>query len=139
MTHPQAPQPWIPPDGTAAVPLAVHITAAFTGTSFTATTDPTDPAGVLAVSIDEDAAGGEGQQFLLVVTPAAATTVRVLRDGQEVARSTVSGSGTAMQVPRPTAGLVVEALDASGGTIANGRVAQQGAQRATETDTWNQE
>ncbi|MFE9192264.1 hypothetical protein ACFYL6_21930 [Micromonospora sp. NPDC007208] len=110
-----------------------------TGTSFTATADPTDPGGVLAVSIDDDAAGGKGQQFLLVVTPAAATTVRVLRDGQEVARSAVSGSGTAMQVPRPTAGLVVEALDASGRTIASGQVAQQGAQRTAETDTWNQE
>ncbi|MFE9916026.1 hypothetical protein ACFYPG_12805 [Micromonospora sp. NPDC005553] len=110
-----------------------------TGTSFTATADPTDPDSVLAVSIDDDDGGGEGQQFLLVVTPAAATTVRVLRDGQEVARSAVSGSGTAMQVPRPTAGLVVEALDASGGTIASGPVSKQGAQRTTETDTWNQE
>lgn len=109
------------------------------GTSFTATTDPTNPAGVLAVSIDDDAAGGEGQQVLLVVTPAAATTARVLRDGQEVARSAVSGSGTAMQVPRPTAGLVVEALDGSGRTIASGQVAKQGAQRTTETNTWNQD
>ncbi|MBQ0988832.1 hypothetical protein KBX08_01845 [Micromonospora sp. H61] len=110
-----------------------------TGTSFTATADPTDPGGVLAVSIDDDTGGSEGQQILLVVTPAAATTVRVLRDGQEVARSAVSGSGTAMQVPRPTAGLVVEALDASGGTIASGQVSKQGAQRTTETDTWNEE
>lgn len=110
-----------------------------TGTSFTATADPTDPAGVLAVSIDDDPGDSEGQQFLLVVTPAAATTVRVLRDGREVARSTVSGSGTAMQVPRPTAGLVVEALDASGGTVASGQVSKQGARRTTETNTWNQE
>ncbi|WP_430498674.1 hypothetical protein ACQRWP_26850 [Micromonospora trifolii] len=109
-----------------------------TGTSFTATADPTDPAGVLAVSIDDDTGGSEGQQLLLVVTPAAATTVRVLRDGQEVARSAVSGSGTAMQVPRPTAGLVVEALDVSGGTIASGQVSKQGSRRTTETDTWNE-
>ncbi|WP_328651810.1 hypothetical protein OG598_28405 [Micromonospora sp. NBC_00330] len=110
-----------------------------TGTSFTTTADPTDPAGVLAVSIDDDDGGSEGQQLLLVVTPAAATTVRVLRDGQEVAKSAVSGSGTTVQVPRPTAGLVVEALDASGGTIASGQVAKQGARRTTETDTWDQE
>ncbi|MEU8387458.1 hypothetical protein [Micromonospora sp. NPDC048842] len=110
-----------------------------TGTSFTATTDPTDPAGVLAVSIDDDDGGGEGQQTLLVVTPAAATTVRVLRDGQEVARSAVTGSGTGMQVPRPSAGLVVEALDAAGGTIASGQVSKQGAQGTPATNTWNQE
>ncbi|WP_433265054.1 hypothetical protein ACQPWR_31610 [Micromonospora vinacea] len=110
-----------------------------TGTSFTTTADPTDPASVLAVPIGVETGGSEGQQLLLVVTPAAATTARVLRDGQEVARSAVSGSGTAMQVPRPTAGLVVEALDASGRTIASGQVAKQGAQRTTETNTWNQE
>ncbi|WP_327042166.1 hypothetical protein OG400_05255 [Micromonospora ureilytica] len=110
-----------------------------TGTSFTTTADPTDPAGVLAVPIGVETGGSEGQQLLLVVTPAAATTVRVLRDGQEVARSAVSGSGTAMQVPRPTAGLVVEALDASGGTIASGQVAKQDAQGTPATDTWNQD
>ncbi|MGC4866640.1 hypothetical protein ACLQ3B_14550 [Micromonospora sp. DT53] len=110
-----------------------------TGTSFTATADPTDPAGVLAVPIGDDPGGSEGQQPLLVVTPAAATTVRVLRDGREVARSAVNGSGTAMQVPRPTAGLVVEALDASGATTASGRVAKRDDQGTTETYTWNQE
>ncbi|MCX5119942.1 hypothetical protein OG992_22430 [Micromonospora sp. NBC_00362] len=110
-----------------------------TGTSFTTTADPTDPAGVLAVPIGVETGGSEGQQLLLVVTPAAATAVRVLRDGQEVARSAVSGSGAAMRVPRPTAGLVVEALDASGATIASGQVSKQGSQRTIQTDTWNQE
>ncbi|WP_433314092.1 hypothetical protein ACQP0U_31225 [Micromonospora sp. CA-269861] len=110
-----------------------------TGASFTTMTDPTDPSGVLAVSVDDGAAGDEGQQVLLVVTPAAATTVRVLRDGQEVARSAANGSGTVMRVPRPTDGLVLEALDGSGRTIAGGQVAEQGAQRTPETDTWNQE
>ncbi|MEU1750780.1 hypothetical protein ACPXB5_11935 [Micromonospora arida] len=110
-----------------------------TGTSFTVTTDPTDPASVLAVPIDGDAVGSGDQQFLLVVTPAAATTVRVLRDGQEVARAPASGSGAALTVPRPTAGLVVKALDASGRTLASAQVSDEGARGTPETDAWNQE
>ncbi|RQW94412.1 hypothetical protein [Micromonospora inaquosa] len=108
-----------------------------TGTSFTVTTDPTDPASVLAVPIDGDAVGGEGQQFLLVVTPSAATTVRALLDGREVARAPASGSGAVLTVPRPTAGLVVQALDASGRTLASAQVSDEGAQGTPETDTWN--
>ncbi|MEU8160686.1 hypothetical protein [Micromonospora parva] len=110
-----------------------------TGTSFTVPTDPTDPASVLAVPIDGDAAGSGDQQFLLVVTPVAATTVRVLRDGQEVARAPASGSGAALTVPRPTAGLVVTALDGSGRTLASAQVSDEGAQGTPETDAWNQE
>ncbi len=110
-----------------------------TGTSFTVTTDPTDPASVLAVPIDGDAVGGEGQQFLLVVTPSAATTVRALQDGREVARAPASGSGAALTVPRPTAGIVVQALDASGRTLASAQVSDEGAQGTPETDAWNLE
>ncbi|MCG5470783.1 hypothetical protein LADH09A_004755 [Micromonospora sp. LAH09] len=119
-------QPW--PDG-----------AVSSGTPFAVTDDPSDPASVLAVPIGDDVAASEGQQPLLVVTPAAATTVRVLRDGQEVARAAVSGSGAAMTVPRPTTGLVVQALDASGRTLATGQVADQDAQRTPEMDAWNEE
>ncbi|MFD6678820.1 hypothetical protein [Micromonospora parva] len=110
-----------------------------TGTSFTVSTDPTDPASVLAVPINGAAVGGGDQQFLLVVTPAAATTVRVLRDGQEVARAPASGSGAALTVPRPTAGLVVTALDGSGRTLASAKVSDEGGQGTPETDAWNQD
>ncbi|MEU7848652.1 hypothetical protein AB0B69_14740 [Micromonospora parva] len=110
-----------------------------TGTSFTVSTDPTDPASLLAVPIDGDGGGGGDQQFLLVVTPAAATTVRVLRDGQEVARAPASGSGAALTVPRPTAGLVVTVLDASGRTLASAQVSDKGGQGTPEMDAWNQE
>ncbi|MBM7491406.1 hypothetical protein JOD64_002628 [Micromonospora luteifusca] len=112
--------------------------AVSTSTYFTVATDPTDPAGLLAVSLDGDAAGGEGPQALLVVAPAAATTVRV-RSAGRVAATAVSGSGALLTVPRPTAGLVVEALDASGGTLATGQVAKAGGLQTLKVDAWNQE
>ncbi|MGC5289036.1 hypothetical protein [Micromonospora sp. DT231] len=110
-----------------------------TGASFTVATDPTDPAGVLAVSIDSDIIGDEAPRALLVVTPAAATRVRVAQDGREVATAAVSGSGAVVPVPDSMTGLVVEALDASGRTLASGQVAGEGAQSIFETDTWNQD
>ncbi|MEU8182924.1 hypothetical protein AB0B85_05480 [Micromonospora sp. NPDC049044] len=109
-----------------------------TGASFTAATDPTDPASVLVVPIDGDVIGGEGQRSLLVVTPATATTVRVTQDGRSVTTA-VSGSGVVLTVPDALTGLVVEALDASGRTLASGQVASQGALMSPETDTWNQD
>ncbi|MEV1072101.1 hypothetical protein [Micromonospora parva] len=118
-------------------PLSDGVTSI--GTSFTVSTDPTDPAGLLAVPIDGDAAGAGDQQFVLVVTPATATTVRVLRDGQEVARAPASDSGAALTVPRPTAGLVVTALDGSGRTLASAQMSDEGGQGTPETDAWNQD
>ncbi|PYC71089.1 hypothetical protein C7C45_11760 [Micromonospora arborensis] len=110
-----------------------------TGASFVVTADPTDPAGVLAVSIDSDNIGDEGERTLLVVTPAAATRVRVAQDGREVATAAVSGAGAVVPVPHSMTGLVVEALDASGRTLASGQVAGDGAASTLETDTWNQD
>ncbi|MEH1165815.1 hypothetical protein V6V47_10555 [Micromonospora sp. CPCC 205539] len=111
-----------------------------TGLPFDVATDPTDTGALLAVPIDDDPTGSTSRRSLLVVTPAAATSVRVLRDGLAVANAPVSGSGAALTVPGPTTGLVVEALDASGGVVATGPVAAVGAQRAPhETDAWYQE
>ncbi|MEU7755708.1 hypothetical protein AB0B57_26870 [Micromonospora sp. NPDC049101] len=109
-----------------------------TSATFTVPTDPTDPASILVVSIGNDVGGGEGERSLLVVTPAAATQVRVVQDGR--ARTTaVSGCGVVLTVPHSVPGLVVEALDASGRTLATGQVAREGAPSTLETDTWNQD
>ncbi|MEU4470707.1 hypothetical protein [Micromonospora sp. NPDC023888] len=110
-----------------------------TGASFAVAADPTDPQGVLAVSIDNDLVGEGALRSLLVVTPAAATQVRVAQDGHEVATAAVSGSGAVVRVPPAVTGLVVEALDASGRTLATGQVATEGAPSTLETDTWNQD
>jgi hypothetical protein len=110
-----------------------------TGASFSVAADPTDPAGVLAVSIDNDIIGEGALRSLLVVTPAAATRVRVTQDGREVATAAVSGSGAVVRVPPAVTGLVVEALDASGRTLATGQVAGEGSPSTLETDTWNQD
>ncbi|MET8042140.1 hypothetical protein ABZU25_14930 [Micromonospora sp. NPDC005215] len=110
-----------------------------TGASFTVAADPTDPASVLAVSIDNDIIGVEGRRSLLVVTPAAATQVRVTHDGRYVATAAVSDSGAVLPVPHSMTDLVVEALDASGRTLATGQVATDGAPSTLETDTWNQD
>ncbi|MEW2147472.1 hypothetical protein AB0869_32130 [Micromonospora vinacea] len=110
-----------------------------TGTSFAVAADPTDPASVLAVSIDNDIIGVEGRRFLLVVTPTAATQVRVTHDGRDVATAAVTDSGAVLPVPHSMTDLVVEALDASGRTLASGQVAREGAPSTLETDTWNQD
>ncbi|MEU8328437.1 hypothetical protein [Micromonospora sp. NPDC048839] len=110
-----------------------------TGTSFSVAADPTDPAGVLAVSIDNGVIGEGAQRSLLVVTPAAATQVRVAQNGREVATAAVSGSGAVVRVPPAMTDLVVEALDASGRTLATGEVATDGAPSTLETDTWNED
>ncbi|MFG1869991.1 hypothetical protein [Micromonospora arborensis] len=110
-----------------------------TGASFTVPTDPTDPASVLAVAIASDTFASGDQRSLLVVTPAAATAVRVTQDGREVARASVSGCAAVLTVPDTMTSLVVEALDASGRTLASGQVAKGGVQVTPETDTWNQE
>ncbi|MEU7585867.1 hypothetical protein AB0A95_06160 [Micromonospora sp. NPDC049230] len=109
-----------------------------TSDTFTVPTDPTDPASILVVPIGNDVGGDEGERSLLVVTPAAATQVRVVQDGR--ARTTaVSGCGVVLTVPHSLTGLVVEALDASGRTLATGQVAREGPPSTLETDTWNQD
>ncbi|MFI6784017.1 hypothetical protein [Micromonospora sp. NPDC050276] len=113
--------------------------AVSTGASFTVMTDPTDPGSLLAVQVDDDAVNEEGRQSVLVVTPTAATSVRALRDGQEIARADVVGSGAMLTVPGPTANLVVEALDTAGAKLTAGRVADRGAQAAPAVDAWNQD
>ncbi|TWJ21371.1 hypothetical protein [Micromonospora endolithica] len=113
--------------------------ATATGMSFEVPTDPNDPTGVLAIPAGEDGPDG-ARQSLLVVTPAAATTVRVLRDGQEVARSPVRRSGAVVTVPGPASGLVVEALDRSGTALADAPVARVGDQLdSLEMDAFNQQ
>ncbi|MET7945251.1 hypothetical protein [Micromonospora sp. NPDC005324] len=110
-----------------------------TGTSFSVAADPTDPASVLAVSIDNGVIGEGAQRSLLVVTPGAATQVRVAQNGREVATAAVSGSGAVVRVPPDMTDLVVEALDASGRTLATAQVATDGAPSTLESDTWNQD
>lgn len=103
-----------------------------TAVSFETRTDPADPSGVLAVPLDDD------PKTLLVVTPAAATTVRAVRDGREVARAPVTGEGVVLAVPDTSLGLVVEALDGSGTLVATGTVAAvEGDHTPRETSTWD--
>lgn len=106
-----------------------------TGVLFDSRTDPADPGGVLAVPLDEEG------RALLVVTPAAAVTVRVLRDGREVVRGQVVSSGAVLAVPYPASiGPVVEALDAAGVVLATGTPATFGNDQGDrEVDAWDEE
>jgi hypothetical protein len=95
---------------------------------FLAKVDPADPATTLVVPFPE--IGG-----VLVIPPAGTATVRMLRDGVEVSRAQVHG-GSVVPMPTVPAGLVVEALDATGTVVGRGEPTARGvgADAATATD-----
>jgi hypothetical protein len=79
-----------------------------TGVSFGTRTDPSDPSSVVAVPLHDHAT--------LVVTPATATRVAVLRDGGVVAKTSATDASAVLSL-RVEPGDVVRATDAAGAEV----------------------
>jgi hypothetical protein len=99
------------------------------GAAFTVREDPTAPGAMLVVVLDESGSD------LLVVPPTGTAAVRTVRDGREIARADVVAGGALLRARR-AAGLVVEALDATGAVTCRAEPAEVGW-RTGEFSRWD--